>query len=306
MTDQKFNGILKEVIENCPDMDIADFLQDELRLPLFKAEALAKRIEKEVLNKRSECQKELQYILEKSNDTNISTEKEYYCVDSLSNSEFEYFMNWLFVQLGYEIQPEKIKVNSGIDIVTLKAGERVLIQARKHPKTHMVTDYIIKTSIETQHNYNCNRTILVITSFFNETTIAKAQKVGVELWDRNTLTRKIIEAKQLVELEEVSLLPKFRGSLLQSLLELGKTKDFIIEEKAAKKYDLYLSGIKYPLLTFQSQNNRVIYCVCRIKYNQPISEVDGEVLVNINDAQVRFVDENSYELISKYLEQFLE
>ncbi len=309
MSSQKFTGILKEVVEHYPNIDIVDFLQQELRLPLFKAEALAARIEKEVLQKtKKNIEPNVKFLLEKTVDTKPSLEAPVYSVDSLSEKEFEYFMKWLFEQLGYEIQLEKSTKDSGIDLVATKGNEEILIQARKYPKTLTLSDAIVLISQEAKLTRECSKSIVVSTTYFTPKAIANAQNLGIELWDRDTLTKKIIEAKQKVNLEEQTCFPKFKGSLLENLLKLSETKQFIIESRADKKYDLFLPGVKYPLLTFQSDSSKVTQCIYRIKYNQPVGEAEGEALISIdvNNGRVGPDEEQAYALISQYLEQFLE
>ena len=109
-------------------------------------------------------------------------------------------------------------------------------------------------------------------------------------------------------MEEQTCFPPFKGSLLQSLLRLEETKDFIIESKVEGKYELNLPGVKYPLLTFQTHDNEIARCVFRIKYNEPVGEFDGEAIINTDRNNCRFGPngEEAYVLIIKYLEQFVE
>jgi hypothetical protein len=90
-------------------------------------------------------------------------------------------------------------------------------------------------------------------------------------------------------------------------LALSEIKDLVIEPQAGEKYDLYLLGVKYPLLTVQACSGVVTRCVYRIRYNEPVNEFDGEALIGSDDANNRFGpdDAQAYELITQYLEQFL-
>lgn len=99
---------------------------------------------------------------------------------------------------------------------------------------------------------------------------------------------KITEVRKKTELEEQTCFPQYKGSLLHSLLRLEETRDFIIESKADGKYDLHLPGVKYPLLTFQSDGDDIVRCVFRIKYNEPVGEFDGEALVSTDRNNDRF------------------
>jgi len=137
-----------------------------------------------------------------------------------------------------------------------------------------------------------------------------AQKLNVELWDTDALAKKITAVMEKPDVDAQPHFPRFNGSLLQSLLKLGETKTFIVEHRNGGKYDLHVPGVKFPLLTFQAipDADTVVRCIFRIKYNEPVSEADGEALISSdrNSNRVGPDDKEAYELIIQYLEQFLE
>ena len=100
--------------------------------------------------------------------------------------------------------------------------------------------------------------------------------------------------------------PSINGSLLQSLLKFEETGDFFIEPRASGKYDLHLSGVKFPLLTFQAQAEEVIRCVCRIKNNKPVGEHEGTMVIGIDrdNNKIGPDETQAYALIIEYLEEF--
>jgi restriction system protein len=306
----KFNGVLREIAERYPNVNLIWFLQEELKLPDYKAEELAARIEKQYFQKTTNEteQKPVKVILEKPSKSELPNKASVYSVDSLSDNEFEHFIRWLLEELGYAVQPEKYEAALGFDLVTTKDDEKIVIQARKYPKNCKVSKSILLMSQIAKQTYGCQRSIVLATVRFTQQTDADAQKLGVELWDSDTLTNKIKEVKAKTELEEQSIFPKYNGSLLQSLLQLDETEHFIIEPKAGGKYDLHLPSVKYPLLTFQVKSNSVTRCVCRIKNNKPVTENEGTALISIDRSNNRVGpdDMQVYVLVIKYLEKFLE
>lgn len=304
----KLNGVVEEIIKRYPNIDIAEFLQEKLQIPDFKAEGLAARIEKEYCQKVS---KSVQYcagqFLEKSDEAELS-KTNVYSVNSLSEREFERFTKWLLEELGYEIHPEKYSVDSGVYLVAKKDGKKFAIQPKKTPRNSKVPNSVILKSQEATSTYGCIGSIVVTTSYFTQQAIVDAQKFGVELWNKDTIDAKIAEVRKKAELEEEACFPPYKGSLLQSLLRLEETKDFIIESKADGKYDLHLPGVKYPLLTFQANGDDIVRCVFRIKYNEPVGEFNGEAIISTDHNNDRFGpdSEEAYTLIIKYLEQFVE
>lgn len=294
----KFNGKIKEIIEQYPTIDLAGYLADNLQLPMEKAEVLAARIEKQILQKTSGG-KEVKTLrlLEKAAEEEQSQTGNY-PFEVLSAKEFDYFTKWLLGELGYEAQPENYAATEfGVDGVAVKDGEKVAVEALRCPKTYKVTDSIIRIAQEKRGD--CQKALVITTATFTDSARAEAEKAGVELWDNETLQQKIKEAKNRVDLEVQVNFPKYKGTLLDSLLALGETKNFLIESKADDKYEVNLPGVKYPLLTFQVKNGAVTRCVQRIKYNEPVNEADGEVIAADSDEQ-------AYGLVMQYLEQFIE
>lgn len=293
-----FNGVIKEILEQNIGVDLAGYLADNLQLPMEKAELLAARIEKQVLQKTSGDKAAATLrLLEKAAEEE-QTQTCNYPVEVLSAKEFEYFVKWLLGELGYEAQPENYAATDfGVDAVTTKDGEKVAVEALKCPKTHKVTDKII--NIAQEKRGDCPKALVITTTTFTDAARTEAQKAGIELWDNEALQQKIKEAKNRVEADVQVNFPKYRGSLLDSLLALGDTKTFQVESKADGKYEVNLPGVKYPLLTFQVQNGKVTRCVQRIKYNEPVNEADGEVISAADEEQ-------AYGLVMQYLELFIE
>jgi hypothetical protein len=293
-----FNGVIKEIFEQYPNIDLAGYLADNLQLSMEKAEALAARIEKQILQKASGGKEaKTLRLLEKAAEEEQSQTGNY-PVDVLSAKEFEYFIKWLLGELGYEGQPENYAATEfGVDGVAVKDGEKVAVEAVRCPRTHKVTASIIR--IMQEKRGDCPNALVITTASFTDAAKAEAEKAGVEFWDNETLQQKIKEAKNRVDLEVQVNFPKYKGTLLDSLLALAETKTFQVEAKADEKYEVNLPGVKYPLLTFQVQNGTVTRCVQRIKYNEPVNEADGEVIAATDDEQ-------AYGLVMQYLEIFIE
>jgi predicted nucleic acid-binding Zn-ribbon protein len=300
-----FNGILKEIIEQYPNIDLTGFLADKLQLPLDKAEALATRIEKQYLQKRDGTEQKLR-LLQKAEETDVPRPSGY-PLDSLSKSEFDYFIQWLLEREGVKID-QKNQSTNWVSLVAKKDDQKVAVQAVLCPKTHHVTEAIIPILQETKRLTECQRAIAISTAHFTEQAKAEAEKLRVELWDIDALVQKISELNEKADKEVQVCFPKYEGSLLQSLLALEENKTFLVAAKAEGKYDIHLPGVKYPLLTFQAQNGRIVRCVFRIKYNEPVNENDGEVLIGFDDSLNRTGQDEAqvYEAIIQYLEQFLE
>jgi hypothetical protein len=300
-------GILKEIKEQQPNIDLPGYLADNLQLSPEKAEVLAARIQKQICGK-PQVKKEQKTL--RMYDKLVETEPlkvSCYQVDCLSEKEFEYFTEWILGELEYEIQSEKFAANEfGFYGVLSKDCKKVAVQAIKCPRNHKITEASVLFTQDMKGE--CQKALVITTGYFTELAKIEAGKLGFELWDIETISQKIVDVRERVDLEVQACFPKFKGSLLGSLLSLGETKNFLVESKAEGKYEVRLPGVKYPLLTFQTQNGEVLRCVFRIKYNEPVGENDGEALISTNEAHSRVGpdDEQAYGLIMQYLEHFLE
>lgn len=303
----RLNGLIEEALQNYADIELVEFLMQKLHLPEFKAKALADRIDAQY-GKNCAARK-----LEKTNQNSediekgISEQNSPYVIDSLSVKEFERFLKWLFNELGYEVHPGKYVVEMGVDLVVSKDGEKVAIQAKLYPKGRNISNQAITKAYQAMGGYGCKKSIIITSGYFTAQAISDAAKLNLELWDQKTIAAKIEEAKMAIDLDLQEYFPKYKESLLQSLINLEQTGAFILERKANGKHDLRLPGVKYPVLSFQVRYNEVIRCVYRIKNNQPVGESDGTALIRSDRNQRYGPDgERAYALIIKYLEQFIE
>jgi HJR/Mrr/RecB family endonuclease len=305
MDKRKFSGILKELSQQqFPDSG-AEFLADTLQIPMDKAEALVARIKK-VSSQTSE-EPDIRVLVEKLSEPEPqSSQAGGYSVECLSDKEFGVFMQWLLETLGYEVQG-RCAAAWGADLTAIMNGEKIAVLAIKYPQNYALTGAAVLAAQQTQRTQGCNRAIIIATTRFTQQTAAEAQRCGIELWDSGVLAAKIAEAKEKAAQDsQQTSFPPYQGSLLLSLLSLAETKTFLVEAKAEGKYDLLLPGVKYPLLTFEAHGGVVLQCVFRIKYNEPVSEADGEQLVGADETGNRIGPQEAYGLITQYLAQFLE
>ncbi|MCW3996773.1 MAG: restriction endonuclease [Candidatus Bathyarchaeota archaeon] len=301
----QLKGILKEAIEQYPEIELCSFLSKKLQVPPDKAEELASRIEKQICPNANKTQPSIpKTILEERLEAKELLKPSVYSIGSLSEKEFEHFITWLLQELGFKIQ-ETYVAKSGTDVVATRDDEKILIQARKYPDKFILSDSIVWLSWQAQRNYGCNHSIILSPTHFSMQAIKAAEKLGLELWDRDVLDVKISEVCKNANVKERYCFPKFKGSLLESLLGLAETKDFFVETRA-NKYDLFLRGIRYPLLTFEGVLGRVTSCVFRIKYNEPVSELNGTVLIGNNQNTHTLDDAYAYDLIIQYLDELIE
>jgi HJR/Mrr/RecB family endonuclease len=302
----KLNGLLQQIVERYPNVDLVEFLQEELQLPPAKAEILAQKIEKKYCQKTVH-RNNLHRLLQNLSENKPCLEGEY-SVDCLSDKEFRYFVHWLIEELGYNIQQENRDIESAADFTVEKNGEPLLIVARKYPINAEVSEAIFLVSEKAKQVYGRKRSIVMVTTYFSVQAKAEAQRLGIEIWDRDVLAQKIAQIRREDALEVPLAFPKFTGSLLDSLLRLEESKDFVIEQRVNGRFELFLAGVKFPLLTFQSEGDKVVRCVFRMKNYQPVGEQESQALIWTDEANNRFglSDADAYDAVIKYLKDFIE
>jgi len=197
MQENKFNGIIAEIAKSYPNIDLAEFLSQKLELPIEKAEILAERIKKKFFQQNQPAQQVVKMLVEK-NTAELAAKKETYLIGYLSKYEFNYFIKWLLEEGEFEVLQERNVTDFGVDFIAIKDGEKSAILARKYPSIYNITESITMIAQKAKQMYECNRVIVLTTTFFTLQAITDAQKLGIELWDTDTLVNKIVEAKNKV------------------------------------------------------------------------------------------------------------
>jgi hypothetical protein len=303
----KLNGVLETLLLRWPNVDLVEFLQDELHLPASKAEILAQRIEKKYCQESAKTKTSLRRILQKPLEDQPHPEGGYF-VDCLSDYEFGHFMRWLLEGSGFKILNENKGIDSGVDFVAEKDEKTIVIVARKYPKNIEVSETVFLISERAKQVHGCTHSIVAVTTYFSDQAKAEAQRLGIEMWDSNVLGEKIEKVRRKDLVESPLSFPDFNGSLLASLLRLEELKDFVVERRMNGKFELFLAGVKFPLLTFQAEEDRVVSCVFRMKNYKPVGEHEAQTLIWTDEANNRLgpKDLEVYNVVTKYLKDFIE
>jgi len=302
----KLNGVLETLMSRWPNVDLVEFLQDELQLPASKAEILAQRIEKKYCQGSAKPKTSLRRILQQPLEDKPIPEGGYF-VDCLSDYEFGHFMRWLFEGSGFKILNENKGIASGVDFVAEKDGKTIVIVARKYPKNSEVSETVFLISERAKQVHGCTHSIVAVTTYFSDRAKAEAQRLGIEMWDSDVLGEKIEQVRRKDSVEAPFSFPDFCGSLLASLLRLEESKDFVVERRMNGKFELFLAGVKFPLLTFQAEGDRVVRCVFRMKNYKPVGEHEAQALIWTDEANIRLGpnEAEAYEAVTRYLIDFI-
>jgi len=111
-------------------------------------------------------------------------------IDAMTGFEFEDFIVDLFIKLGYIVEKRTRSHEQGMDLLLLKHGERIAVQAKRYKRP--VGNRAVQQALSACVYHHCQRAIVVVNSTFTTPAKQLAARCGnIELWDRCVLEEKI-------------------------------------------------------------------------------------------------------------------
>lgn len=110
-------------------------------------------------------------------------------IDKMTGVEFEKRLWLLFKDLGYQVQTTPASGDWGADLIISKDGYRTVVQAKRYSKPVGVT--AVQEAVTAKAKYNCAKSLVVTNNVFTPQASALAFANGTELWDRNTLIKRL-------------------------------------------------------------------------------------------------------------------
>ncbi len=308
----KFDGLLGKIKDNySKSFNLGVFLQKELNISSQKAELLAEKI-KLLIDFDSLPKDDTKHTVEpilKEKDDKKDLKFNIYSLDNLSGKEFEEFLKWMFQELGFSVELTKVTADSGVDLVLKKDQEKIAVQAKRYNRNTKVSNEVVLKTYGGMGVYKCHKSIIITTSYFTNQAKNDAQKLEIELWDREFLSAKIDQISNSLSNNKHEIkFPDYKGNLHKSLLNLKLMNIFEIEKKENGKYDVYRHGIKYPVLSFRESFNNITHLSFRIKNKQQIPEYgsDSWSLISSDRGNIYGPSgEPAYQQIIQYLSQFI-
>lgn len=112
-------------------------------------------------------------------------------IDTFSGTDFESFLEKLFINLSYSVIKTPLTGDQGADLVVEKSGERIIVQAKRY--SGAVSNKAIQEAVAAINYYKCSRAIVVTTSSFTKSALKLAFSNKVELWDGRKLKEVVNE-----------------------------------------------------------------------------------------------------------------
>ena len=107
-------------------------------------------------------------------------------IDRMSGTAFERYLVKLYRAAGYNVTHLGGSGDYGADLIISQGNKRVAIQAKRY--SNKVSLPAVQQIYTACAFYDCNRAIVVTNSYFTRNARRLADKVGVELIDRDELT----------------------------------------------------------------------------------------------------------------------
>ncbi len=113
-------------------------------------------------------------------------------IDKFSGKVFEEYLEVLFRRLGYRVERTQFAGDYGGDLVLRKDGVRTVVQAKRYSRSVGVR--AVQEVVAAKAHYDCAEAMVVTNNRFTKQAEHLADKNGVELWDRDELTRRLMAA----------------------------------------------------------------------------------------------------------------
>ena len=110
-------------------------------------------------------------------------------VDQMTGGEFENFLEGLFRTQMYRVENIQSSGDHGVDLVVVKDDMKIGVQAKRYKPNYRVGNDILIKLKGGEYFHDCEKLLIVTTSYFTKKAKEYAKKVGIELWDRDTLQR---------------------------------------------------------------------------------------------------------------------
>lgn len=106
-------------------------------------------------------------------------------LDQLSGTEFEKFLAGLFRAQGYAAELTPLTGDYGADLILIKDGQRIAVQAKRYVGSVGVS--AVQEALSGQAYYQCDTAWVVTTGAFTTNALELAKKSGVKLIGRSDI-----------------------------------------------------------------------------------------------------------------------
>lgn len=144
------------------------------------------RLAQEEAKKREEARKQWEAIEKENRAKHWQLQKNLAVIDQMDGHEFEWFIAKVLAKIGFQnVRVTKASGDYGVDIIAYDNGVKCAFQCKRYSGT-LGLQPIQEVSAGAGY-YGASRAYVITNSHFSENARNLADRLGVKLWDRNSL-----------------------------------------------------------------------------------------------------------------------
>lgn len=125
-------------------------------------------------------------LFDKSYQSSVFRSLELEDVDDMDGHDFEYYVQDLLKKNGFiDVKVTQGSADHGIDVLAIKNGKTYAIQCKRY--NNKVGNKAVQEAYSGRDLYGADIGVVVTNQYFTKQAIGDAKRLGVELWDRETL-----------------------------------------------------------------------------------------------------------------------
>lgn len=115
-------------------------------------------------------------------------------IDDMSGEDFEKYLEYLFIDLGYKVIRTQLSGDQGADLIIEKNNIKTVIQAKRWG--NKITNKAIQEVYAAQTYYEAQQAMVITNNQYTKSAIDLATKIGVILYNREKLLELIKKSKK--------------------------------------------------------------------------------------------------------------
>lgn len=116
-------------------------------------------------------------------------------IDKMSGDEFENYLFYVFLELGYRVEKTPCSGDYGADLIIVKEKIKTVVQAKRY--NSCVSLGAVQEILGAKGYYDADEALVVTNNFYTTSAKNLAKKNNVKLWDRGHLFSMIISDERI-------------------------------------------------------------------------------------------------------------
>lgn len=123
-------------------------------------------------------------------------------VDRMGGDEFEQLIASVFERRGYVVRRTPGTRDYGVDLIIERGANRIAVQCKRRRLDTALGPSAVQEVYSGKEFYQCTRALVVTNVALSEQARAMAERLGVEVWERDRLTAELAEGQKRLTWQE--------------------------------------------------------------------------------------------------------